>query len=85
MAREAVGQAVGAELTPDTMVSPMLQSERIWTLIESCVTVVIKTRELDRRRDSNNGEGQQIETTRNFLDKRYFMLKKHKMKVITFP
>ena len=26
--REAVGRAVGAQLTPDTMVSPMLQSEQ---------------------------------------------------------
>ena len=28
VARKALGQAVGAELTPDTMVSLMLQSER---------------------------------------------------------
>ena len=47
VAREAVGQAVGAQLTPDTMVSLMLQSEQIWMLIESFVTLVIKTRELD--------------------------------------
>ena len=39
-AREALGQAVGDELTPDTMVPLMLQSERIWTLIESFVTLV---------------------------------------------
>ena len=37
-ARDALGQAVGAELTPDTMVSLMLQSERFWTLIESFAT-----------------------------------------------
>ena len=36
--REAVGRAVGAQLTPDTMVSLMLQSEQIWILIESFVT-----------------------------------------------
>ena len=45
--REAVGRAVGAKLTPDTMVSLMLQSEEIWMLIESFVTLVMKTRELD--------------------------------------
>ena len=58
VAREALGQAVRDELTPDTMVSPMLQSEQIWTLIESFVTLVMKTRELDERRERNNGEGQ---------------------------
>ena len=58
VAREALGQAVGAELTPDTMVPLMLQSERFWTLIESFVTLVMKMRELDGRRDRNNGEGQ---------------------------
>ena len=58
MAREAIGQAVGAELTPDTMASLMLQSERIWTLIESFVTLVMKTRKLVGRRERNNGEGQ---------------------------
>ena len=47
VAREALGQAVGTELTPDTMVSLILQSEWIWTLIESFVTLVMKTRELD--------------------------------------
>ena len=29
LAREALGQALGAELTPDTMVPLMLQSERL--------------------------------------------------------
>ena len=57
VSREVVGQAVGAELTPDTMVPLILQSERIWTLIESFVTLVMKTRELDGRRESYNGEG----------------------------
>ena len=46
-AREALGQAVGSGLTPDTMVPLMLQSKRFWTLIESFVTLVMKTRELD--------------------------------------
>ena len=45
--RDALGQGVGAKLTPDTMVSLMLQSERIWTLVESFVTLVMKTREFD--------------------------------------
>ena len=58
VAREALGQAVGAELTPDTMVPLMLQSERFWTLIESFVTLMMKTRELDGRRERNNGTGQ---------------------------
>ena len=51
MAREALGQAVGAELTPDTMVPLMLQSERFWTLIESFITLVMMARELDGRRE----------------------------------
>ena len=58
VARVAIDQAVGAELTPDPMVSLMLQSERISTLIESFVTLVMKTRELEGRRERNNGEGQ---------------------------
>ena len=45
VAREAVGQAVGAEFTFDTIVSLMLQSKGIWALIESFVTLVMKTRE----------------------------------------
>ena len=58
VAREVLGQAVGSELTPDTMVPLMLQSERLWTLRESFVTLVMKTRELDGHRERNNGEGQ---------------------------
>ena len=58
VAREALAQAVGAELTPDTMVPLMLQSERFWTLIESFVRLLMKTREVDGRRERNNGEGQ---------------------------
>ena len=57
-AREALGQAVGAEPTPDTMVSLMLQSVRFWTLIKSFVTLVMRTRELDGRRERKNKEGQ---------------------------
>ena len=34
VSRKAVGRAVGVQLTPDTMVSIMLQSEQIWMLIE---------------------------------------------------
>ena len=55
--REVVGRAVGAQLTPDTMVSLMLQSEQIWMLIESFVTLVMKTRELDGRAERGNSEG----------------------------
>ena len=51
VARKALGQAVGSELTPDTMVPLMLQSERFWTLIESFITFAMKTRELDGRRE----------------------------------
>ena len=56
--REAVGRAVGAQLTPDTMVSLMLQSEQIWMLIESFITLVMKTREFDGRAERGNNEGQ---------------------------
>ena len=56
--RKAVGRAVGAQLTPDTIVSFMLQSERIWMLIESFVTLVMKTRQLDGRAECGNNEGQ---------------------------
>ena len=58
VAREAVGWAVGAQLTPDTMVSLMLQSEQIWMLIESFVTLMMMTRELDGRAESDDNEGQ---------------------------
>ena len=51
--REAVGRAVGVQLTPD-----MLQSEQIWMLIESFVTLVMKTRELDGRVERGNNKGQ---------------------------
>ena len=58
VARKAVGRKVGAQLTPDTMVSLMLQSERIWMLIESFVTLVMKTRELDGRGERGNNDGE---------------------------
>ena len=41
------------------MVCLMLQFERISTLIESFVTLVMKTRDFDGRREQSNGEGQQ--------------------------
>ena len=58
VAREDVGQAVCAQLTPDTMVSLMLQSEQKWMLIESFITLVMKTRELDGRAERGDNEGQ---------------------------
>ena len=56
--REVVSWAVNAQLTPDTMVSLMIQPEQIWMLIESFVTLVMKTRELDRRAERGNNRGQ---------------------------
>ena len=54
--RKTVGRAVVAQLTADTMVFLMLQSEQIWMLIESFVTLVMKTMELDGRAEhGNNG------------------------------
>ena len=58
VAREAVGREVGAQLTPNTMVSLMLQSEQKWILIESFVTLVMKTRKLDGRVERGNNGGQ---------------------------
>ena len=58
VARDAVGRAVGTQLIPDTMVSLMLQSEQIWMLIESFVTLVMKTRKLDGRVEGGDNEGQ---------------------------
>ena len=58
VAREAVGREAGAQLTPDTMVPLMLQSERFWTHIESFVILLMKKSELDGRRERNNKEGQ---------------------------
>ena len=57
--REAVGRAVGAQLTPDTMISLMLQSEQmIWMLIELFVAMVMKTRKLGGRAEHGNNGGQ---------------------------
>ena len=56
--REAVGREAGAQLTLDTMVSLMLQFEQKWILIESFVTLVMKTRELDGRAERGNNGGQ---------------------------
>ena len=58
VARESVGREMGAQLTPDTMVSLMLQSEQKWVLIESFVAVVMKTRELDGCVERGNNGGQ---------------------------
>ena len=40
------------------MIPLMVQSERKWMLIESFVTLVMKTRELDGRVERGNNEGQ---------------------------
>ena len=58
MSTEAVGRVMGAELTPETMVPLMLQSEAVWKYIESFNTLVMRTKDLDRRRERSNGEGQ---------------------------
>ena len=58
MAWEAVGRAVRPQLTPDTMVSLMLQFEQIWMLIESFVTLAMKTRDPDGRAERGDNEGQ---------------------------
>ena len=55
--REAVGRAVGVQLTPDTH-ALMLQSEQIWMLIGPFVTLVMKTRELDGRAERGNKGGE---------------------------
>ena len=58
VARETVGRSMDSKLAPDTMVSLMLLPERFCMLIKSFVLLVMKTRELDGRRERNNGEGQ---------------------------
>ena len=50
VSRKTADQAVGTELTPEIMFSLMLRSERICILIESFVTLAMKTRQLDGRR-----------------------------------
>ena len=56
--REAVVRAVGTQFTSNTMISLMLQSEQMWVLIESFVTLVMNTRELDGRAECGNNGGQ---------------------------
>ena len=58
VAREAVGQAVGAQLTSDTIVSLMLQSEKKWMLIVSFVILVMKKRELHGHAERGDYESQ---------------------------
>ena len=58
VAREAVSRAVSDELTPDTMVPLMLQSQGFWKHIELFITLAVRTKDLDRRMESSNGEGQ---------------------------
>ena len=58
MAREAVGWAVDAELTSDTMVPLMLQSESVWKHIESFITLVMRTKDLNGCGERSHGEGQ---------------------------
>ena len=58
MARKAVNRAVSVELTPNTMVLLMLQSKGVWKHIESFITLVMRTKDLDARKKHSNGEGQ---------------------------
>ena len=58
MAREAVGRAASAELIPDTMVPLMLQSDGVWKYIESFITFIMRTKNLDGRKKRSDGEGQ---------------------------
>ena len=62
VSREAVGREVGAQFTPDKMVSLTLQSEQKWIFIESFVTLVMKTRELDGRAERGSSEGRKSRT-----------------------
>ena len=57
VAREAVGWVVNAELTPDTLAPLTLQSEDVWKHIKSFITLVMRTKDLDGRRERSNGEG----------------------------
>ena len=58
LATEEVSRAVGIQLTSDTIVSLMVQSEQIWMLIVSFVALVMKMRELDGCAERGNNEGQ---------------------------
>ena len=55
---EAGGRAVSTELAPDTMVPLMLQSEGVWKNIESFLTLAMRTKDLDERRECSSEEGQ---------------------------
>ena len=56
--KEAIGRAVRAEPTPDITVPFMLQSEGDWKHIESFITLLMRTKDLDGRRERSNGKGQ---------------------------
>ena len=58
MAREDVDRAVGVELTPDILVPLMLQSEGVWKRIDSFITLVMRTKNLNGRIKLSKGEGQ---------------------------
>ena len=60
-ARKVIGRSVGAQLTPDTMIPLMLQSEGVWKHIESFIPLVVRTKDLDGHRERSNGEGQKNE------------------------
>ena len=55
VAREAIGRMVGAELTLDTTVSLMLQSEGVWKHIDSLITLVMRTKDLYGCKKRSNG------------------------------
>ena len=57
VAREAAGRVMGAQLTPDTMIPLMLQSEDIWMHIKSFVNSVMRTKDFDGRSERSNGDG----------------------------
>ena len=45
--RPAACRPVGAELTPDTMLLLMLKSEECWQRVQSFITHVMRTKDLD--------------------------------------
>ena len=50
VAKEAVGWAVDVELTPDTMIPLMLQSEEVWKYSVPFISLVMRTKDPDGRR-----------------------------------
>ena len=54
VAREIIGQAVNAELTPDTMIPLMLQPESFLMQIKLFITLVIRTQDFNGRRKRSN-------------------------------